>query len=141
MVLKKSTKRLVILIFILCLFWFIGLFVVNLFKDSIEYYITCERIDEKFIRENKNKIFRLGGMIVPGSIVIDENKKQVSFKICDEQEKVFFNIVYNRLSLPPIFRENVGVIAKGILLDSKTFLASELIGKHDENYMPPDKKK
>jgi len=78
--------------------------------------------------------FRLGGMVIEGS-VLREKELKVSFKLTDYQNDI--NIEYKGI-LPDLFREGQGIVAMGELRNKKCFVASEILAKHDENYMPPE---
>jgi cytochrome c-type biogenesis protein CcmE len=136
MKIKKSTKKFLFLVTILISSSIFGFFFFYFFKENIEYYIEPDKISEK----NKNKIFRLGGLIEEGSIKILKDEKQIHFRILDKNKQNPINIINFGLSTPPIFKENTGIILKGKFdFDKKIFYSYEMIGKHDENYMPPQK--
>ncbi|MEE3287655.1 MAG: cytochrome c maturation protein CcmE [Pseudomonadota bacterium] len=82
-----------------------------------------------------NSTFRLGGMVVPGSIRRPEDGLTVAFDLTDTLEAV--TVVYKGI-LPDLFRENQGIVAQGRLLTDGTFEAQQVLAKHDENYMPPE---
>lgn len=82
-----------------------------------------------------NHAIRVGGMVVPGSILRHSNDLMVRFKITDYQHTL--DVVYRGI-LPDLFREGQGVVAHGYLLDNTHFKASEVLAKHDEKYMPPE---
>mgnify|MGYP001431947218 FL=1 len=79
--------------------------------------------------------FRLGGMVVPGSVRRPEDGLIVAFDLTDTVEAV--TVVYKGI-LPDLFRENQGIVAQGRLLTDGTFEAQQVLAKHDENYMPPE---
>lgn len=78
---------------------------------------------------------RIGGMVVPGSVKRDEETLKVSFNLADTGPQV--TVIYEGI-LPDLFREGQGIVAQGILLDATTIKASEVLAKHDEEYMPPE---
>lgn len=78
------------------------------------------------------KSFRLGGLVGEGSVVRVDMK--VNFDVTDNKNK--YNIEYTGI-LPDLFREGQGIITTGSLVDG-TFVATEVLAKHDENYMPPE---
>ncbi len=82
-----------------------------------------------------NSTFRLGGMVVPGSVRRPEDGLIVAFDLTDTVETV--TVVYKGI-LPDLFRENQGIVAQGRLLTDGTFEAQQVLAKHDENYMPPE---
>ena len=78
---------------------------------------------------------RAGGMVVEGSVERDPDSLLVRFAVTDFNEKVW--ITYDKI-LPDLFREGQGVIAVGRLNDQNELIASQVLARHDENYMPPE---
>ena len=83
---------------------------------------------------NKKKI-RVGGMVKKDSITIIS--KEVKFVVTDFKNEI--NVVYSGV-VPNLFAEEKGVVAEGYLKDKNFFLATKILAKHDENYMPPEVK-
>ena len=81
------------------------------------------------------RAIRVGGMVEKGSIVRAKEGLQVEFKITDYQNTM--TITYTGI-LPDLFREEQGVVIEGQLLDPRHFQATQVLAKHDENYMPPE---
>ena len=79
--------------------------------------------------------FRLGGLVKPGSVERQGQSLTTHFVVTDGPEEVTVEYVG---TLPDLFREGQGVIARGALDDSGRFAATEVLAKHDENYMPPE---
>ena len=82
----------------------------------------------------KDHTFRIGGMVVDGSVQREIGELQVRFGLTDYQKTV--TVTYDGI-LPDLFREGQGVVALGKLKDG-VFVAEEVLAKHDENYMPPE---
>ena len=82
-----------------------------------------------------NKDFRVGGIVVEGSVSRPGEGLTVQFDLSDNDAKVM--IKYTGI-LPDLFREGQGIIANGRLNTQGEFVASEVLAKHDENYMPPE---
>jgi len=80
---------------------------------------------------------RAGGMVVNGSVVRDQQSLQVSFDLTDYEETV--TVHYSGI-LPDLFREGQGIVAQGSMDGNGIFQATEVLAKHDENYMPPEVK-
>jgi cytochrome c-type biogenesis protein CcmE len=78
--------------------------------------------------------FRLGGMVIKGSVV-RKKELNVSFKLTDYQNEM--DVEYKGI-LPDLFREGQGIVAMGQLKNRNCFTATEVLAKHDENYMPPE---
>lgn len=83
------------------------------------------------------KKIRAGGMVVAGSLARSPDSLRVTFAITDYKATV--PVVYTGI-LPDLFAEGQGVVAKGTLDADGVFQASEVLAKHDENYMPPEVK-
>jgi len=83
----------------------------------------------------KNRSFRVGGMVKKGSLRRDKNGVTVRFEVSDNVKSV--TIVFTGI-LPDLFREEQGIVAEGKLGSDGTFLATKVLAKHDENYMPPE---
>jgi len=82
-----------------------------------------------------NKLFRMGGMVVDGSVSRPGDGLTVQFDLTDNERQV--TVKYAGI-LPDLFREGQGIIANGKLNDDGEFVAQEVLAKHDENYMPPE---
>lgn len=82
-----------------------------------------------------NHTFRVGGMVVEGSIMREEGKLDVEFGVTDFNQSV--TVRYSGI-LPDLFREGQGIVALGKLDSNGVFIAEEVLAKHDENYMPPE---
>ncbi|MBX2884597.1 MAG: cytochrome c maturation protein CcmE, partial [Granulosicoccus sp.] len=82
-----------------------------------------------------DKQFRIGGMVVDGSVQRSSEDLTVMFNLTDSAETV--TVSYTGI-LPDLFREGQGIVAMGKLDGAGMFTASEVLAKHDENYMPPE---
>ena len=103
-------------------------------KDNIIYFQSPSEI-KTLIELNKKKI-RVGGMVKDQSISINSN--EINFIITDFKNEI--NVIYSG-AVPNLFAEGKGVVAEGFLKDRNYFLATKIMAKHDENYMPPEVKK
>lgn len=83
----------------------------------------------------KDHLFRLGGMVVKGSVQRPGEGLTVKFMLTDMAKEV--QVEYTGI-LPDLFREGQGIIANGKLSPQGVFVAQEVLAKHDENYMPPE---
>ena len=102
-------------------------------EDNIVYFYTPNELIEKFsdTKNIQNKI-RIGGLVLENSIK-KEGKKTI-FMITDRKKEV--KVVFKG-PLPDLFREGQGIVAEG-MFQNNNFIASEVLAKHDENYMPPE---
>jgi cytochrome c-type biogenesis protein CcmE len=108
-----------------------GMFVLNAFQSNLVFFFTPSQV---FTGEApKERAFRVGGMVKEGSLIKDG--ENVQFVVTDFAHEV--PVKYKGL-LPDLFMEGKGVVAQGKLSDNKLFAASEVLAKHDENYMPPE---
>ena len=102
-------------------------------KDNVIYFQSPSEI--KSIIELDKKKVRVGGMVKKQSISITSN--EVNFIITDFKNEI--NVIYSG-AVPNLFAEGKGVVAEGFLKDRNYFLATKILAKHDENYMPPEVK-
>ena len=89
----------------------------------------------KSLSEIDKKKIRIGGMVKKDSITVISN--EIKFIITDFKNEI--NVVYSGV-VPNLFAEEKGVVAEGYLKDKNFFLATKILAKHDENYMPPEVK-
>ena len=105
--------------------------VLNAFESNLVFFFTPSQIASG--EAPKNRTFRVGGMVREGSIKRDN--LTVAFVVTDSVKEV--KVSYTGI-LPDLFREGKGVVAQGKLGDDGNFVATEVLAKHDENYMPPE---
>lgn len=79
--------------------------------------------------------FRLGGLVKEGTVQRANDSLEVRFDVTDGANDV--TIVHEGI-LPDLFREGQGIVAQGRLVENGTFVADQVLAKHDENYMPPE---
>jgi len=102
-------------------------------EENVVYFQSPTEI--KSLVEIKNKKIRVGGMVKKNSVSI--KSKEVNFVITDFKNEI--NVTYSGV-IPNLFQEDKGVVAEGYLKDRNFFLATKILAKHDENYMPPEVK-
>lgn len=103
------------------------------FRENLLYFYAPSQIASG--EAPKTRAFRIGGLVVDDSVYRNPETLQVSFVITDTLHEI--TIEYEGI-LPDLFREGQGIVANGKLLPDGTFRASEVLAKHDENYMPPE---
>jgi len=81
------------------------------------------------------RTLRVGGLVVPGSVKREQGSLTVQFDLTDNRE--LLTVRYTGI-LPDLFREGQGIVATGALQPTGTFVADEVLAKHDEKYMPPE---
>ena len=126
-------KRFYIIFLIFSLFCFLVGTILIVLQDNILFFYTPSELIEKNV--NKSEKIRLGGLVQENSI--KRKNIKVYFIITDLQKEI--EVTYEGI-LPDLFREGQGVIVKGYLKNN-AFEATEVLAKHDENYMPPEIKK
>ena len=110
-------------------------FVLRAFNENLVFFYTPTQIASKEAPTNKN--FRIGGMVVQNSLQREPGGLKVAFIVTDMVNSI--PVEYSGI-LPDLFKECKGVVAQGKLNDKGVFVASQVLAKHDENYMPPEAK-
>ena len=107
--------------------------VLNAFQKNLVFFFTPSQVAANEAPQERN--FRIGGMVETGSVKRQPDGVTVHFLVTDTAKTI--PVVYRGL-LPDLFREGKGVVAQGRLAADGVFQASEVLAKHDENYMPPE---
>ena len=107
--------------------------VLNAFQSNLVFFFTPTQVAQK--EAPQGRPFRIGGLVESGSIRRIPNSVDVTFVVTDTAQRV--PVTYSGL-LPDLFKEGKGVVAQGSLGPDGTFRATEVLAKHDENYMPPE---
>lgn len=102
------------------------------FQKNIMYFYSPTQVQNGEAPATRN--FRIGGLVVAGSVVRNPDNLKVSFDLTDTMNTV--TVSYDGI-LPDLFREGQGIVANGTLKEG-VFVADEVLAKHDENYMPPE---
>lgn len=128
---KPKHQRLVLLIFALAVLVGAGLLAAWALRSQASYfYVPSEIVADP---PDPDRAVRLGGMVQEGSIRTETDGVTISFVVGDGEAQVpvrFAGIV------PSLFVENSGVVAEGKMSSNGTFIADNLLAKHDENYVP-----
>ena len=126
-------KRLGLIILMVCgVALGVGLALKSLDENIMFFYTPTEVMADK---APTDKLFRIGGMVVEGSVKRPGDGLTVKFDLTDNEQQV--TVSYAGI-LPDLFREGQGIIANGKLDSSGEFVAEEVLAKHDETYMPPE---
>ena len=107
--------------------------VLNAFRSNLVFFYTPTQIAAK--EAPQGRPFRVGGLVESGSLAREPNTLTVRFRVTDTAQTI--PVTYTGL-LPDLFKEGKGVVAQGTLGPDGIFHASEVLAKHDENYMPPE---
>ena len=108
-------------------------FLLQAMNENVLFYYSPSQVADGEPPEDRR--FRVGGLVVNGSVQRDPGDLEVRFTLTDMAHNV--PVVYAGV-LPDLFREGQGIIAHGTLNDTGDFVADEVLAKHDENYMPPE---
>ncbi len=108
-------------------------FALKALDENIMFFFTPTEVVEG--KAPLNKLFRMGGMVVDGSVSRPGDGLTAQFDVTDNGKQV--TVRYTGI-LPDLFREGQGIIANGKIGDDGIFVAQEVLAKHDENYMPPE---
>ena len=131
---KKVKLRFFFIILVITTLSFTVFLIIKSLEENVIYFQSPSEI--KIISEvEKKKKIRIGGMVKKNSISIKD--KSVKFVITDLKNEI--NVAYSGV-VPNLFSEGKGVVAEGYLNDKNFFLATKILAKHDENYMPPEVK-
>ena len=107
--------------------------VLNAFQSNLVFFYSPSQVLSK--EAPVGRPFRIGGMVESGSLKREKDSLTVRFVVTDTAQNV--TVRYTGL-LPDLFKEGKGVVAQGSLGPDGVFTATEVLAKHDENYMPPE---
>ena len=107
--------------------------VLNAFQSNLVFFYTPTQAANGEVPQGRS--FRIGGMVEAGSLTREGDGLTVHFVVTDMAKRV--PVTFKGI-LPDLFKEGKGAVAQGQLVAGGTFIASEVLAKHDENYMPPE---
>jgi cytochrome c-type biogenesis protein CcmE len=126
-------RRLILVLGIVAGVSIAGALALNAFKRNVTFFFDPTQVANGEVKDGQ--AFRLGGMVTQGSLTRAPGSLEVRFVVTDFSHNV--PVSYSGV-LPDLFREGAGVVAHGHLNSSGTFVADEVLAKHDEKYMPPE---
>ncbi|HLU77707.1 MAG TPA: cytochrome c maturation protein CcmE [Burkholderiales bacterium] len=130
---KPRHKRIALIAGGLAALGFAAALVLNAFQSNLVFFFSPSQVVAK--EAPLDKTFRIGGMVEDGSLKRLPDGLSVEFKVTDTAHAI--PVTYTGI-LPDLFKEGKGVVAQGRLGPDGMFRATEVLAKHDENYMPPD---
>jgi cytochrome c-type biogenesis protein CcmE len=133
MTLTRRARRLLILLSVVAAIAAAGWGVLRSFEDNLVFFYTPSQIAAGAVPAGARS-YRLGGMVEKGSLVREPGTLNIRFRVTDLQHQV---TVSYRGVVPDLFREGKGVVAQG-RMEGGQFHASDILAKHDENYVPPE---
>lgn len=130
---KTRHKRLILITAGLGTLGLAAWLVLSAFQQNMVFFFTPTQV---FSGEApKGRSFRIGGMVEEGSVKRQADGVTVAFVVTDTAKKI--PVTYKGI-LPDLFKEGKGVVAQGKLGQDGSFVADEVLAKHDENYMPAE---
>lgn len=130
---KTRHKRLLLILAGLVILGAVAALVLNAFRSNLVFFFSPTQVAAG--EAPKGKAFRIGGMVKEGSIRREADGVTLSFVVTDTEQDIA--VRYQGI-LPDLFKEGKGAVAQGKIGDDGIFVASEVLAKHDENYMPPE---
>jgi cytochrome c-type biogenesis protein CcmE len=103
------------------------------FQENMMFFVEISDVVNGNVPEERN--FRVGGLVVDGSVNREPGELELEFTLTDLENELV--VAYSGI-LPDLFREGQGIIAHGRMDGDGRFVADEVLAKHDENYMPPE---
>lgn len=130
---QTHKKRLIIVLLIVVGMSATVALAISAFRQNMLYYFSPSQVAAG--EAPKERTIRVGGLVTQGSVQRASDSLFVQFKVTDFKHTIAIH--YTGI-LPDLFREGQGIVAIGKMQPDGTFLASEVLAKHDENYMPPE---
>jgi len=110
-----------------------AIFSLRAFEENMMFFVDISDVVQGNYPSDRN--FRVGGLVVEGSVVRKIGELDIEFTLTDLEQQLI--VSYGGI-LPDLFREGQGIIAHGRLNDEGIFVADTVLAKHDEQYMPPE---
>lgn len=107
--------------------------ILNAFRSNLVFFFTPSEVSAG--KAPTDRAFRIGGLVEDGSVKRQADGLTVSFVVTDTAKSI--PVTYRGI-LPDLFKEGKGVVAEGRLGPDGLFTATQVLAKHDENYMPPE---
>ena len=130
---NKRSKRKMLVVLVLFGVTIATVLGLTAFQENLLYFYSPA--DVKAGKAPQNRSFRVGGLVIAGSVDRSPDSLTVKFDLTDNTATV--PVTYTGI-LPDLFREGQGIVAMGKMDDSGVFVADEVLAKHDEKYMPPE---
>ena len=130
---KTRYKRIALIVGGLVVLGLVVALVLNAFQSNLVFFFSPTQVAAG--EAPKGQAFRIGGMVKMGSIQREPDGVTMRFVITDTEQDMA--VAYKGI-LPDLFKEGKGAVAEGKLVADRVFVASTVLAKHDENYMPPE---
>ena len=133
MVMNKRSRRKVMVIAVVFGVAIAAVLGLTAFEENLLYFYSPAQVKAGEAPDKHS--FRVGGLVVDGSVKRTDGSLKILFDVTDNTE--IMTIEYTGI-LPDLFREGQGIVAMGSMQPGGRFVAEEVLAKHDENYMPPE---
>ncbi len=130
---KNHKKRLSIILLMLVGIGIAVTLAITAFSENMLYFFSPTQVASG--EAPTNRVIRIGGMVKKGSVIRAKDSLLIKFDVTDYAHTI--PVQYTGI-LPDLFREGQGIVAIGRMQPDNSFLADEVLAKHDENYMPPE---
>ena len=130
---KSRHKRIALILGGLVVLGLVVTLVLNAFQSNLVFFFSPTQVAAG--EAPRGKPFRIGGVVKDGSVKREADGVTLRFVMTDTEKDM---IVAYKGILPDLFKEGKGAVAQGKLGEDGVFMASEVLAKHDENYMPPE---
>jgi cytochrome c-type biogenesis protein CcmE len=130
---KPRHKKLALIVLVLAVLGVAAALVLNAFNSSLVFFFSPTQVANG--EAPTNRAFRIGGLVEAGSIRREADGLTTRFVVTDTAKSM--PVTYTGI-LPDLFKEGKGVVAEGRLGPGGLFAATQVLAKHDENYMPPE---
>ena len=130
---KTRHKRIVLILGGLVILGLVAMLVLNAFQSNLVFFFSPTQVAAG--EAPKGKSFRIGGLVKDGTIKREADGVTLRFVMTDTEKDI--TVAFKGI-LPDLFKEGKGAVAQGKLGEDGVFVASEVLAKHDENYMPPE---
>jgi len=130
---KSRHKKLMVIVMALAGIGIVTALVLNAFQSNLVFFFTPTQVTKG--EAPTGRAFRIGGLVEKGSLKREADGLTSHFVVTDTAQSM--NVVYKGI-LPDLFKEGKGVVAEGKLGSDGLFTATQVLAKHDENYMPPE---
>ncbi len=131
---KPKNQRLVLLVLAIAAVIGAVLLAMSAMRDQAAFFYSPGDVERRGLP--LDRAVRVGGMVREGSIRRHSDGVTIDFLVEDESDATI-NVRFTGIT-PDLFQENSGVVAEGRFQPDGSFVASEILAKHDENYMPPE---
>ena len=129
---RPRTRRMALIGLVLAGMTIAAAFAYRAFQENLLYFFSPSQVAAG---QAPHRVFRLGGMVLADSLEREPGSLTVTFVVTDNVHSV--PVRYTG-ALPDLFREGAGAVAIGRMDPSGSFVAEQILAKHDENYMPPE---